>query len=44
MGEEVEKVEKVGGSVLARSHTLHCYSLDDVAKTQNLQAVLHVNR
>ena len=32
-----------GGSVSARSHTLHCYSLDNVAKTQNLRAVLHVN-
>ena len=29
-----------GGSFLARSHTLHCYSLDGKAKTQNLCASL----
>ena len=33
-----------GGSVSARSHTLHCYSLVAKAKTQNLWVVLHVNR
>jgi len=30
--------ERLGGSVLARSHTFHCYSFVDKAKRQNLWA------